>query len=79
MKKLLTIMTLMTARIPRIKGTTAYYYEDDYGNTWANCENLYDLPDYKATDNDDSGITVFFAPKAEKLTAMEKEYTGRLE
>lgn len=25
-----------------------YYYEDDYGNTWAKCENLYDLPDYKA-------------------------------
>lgn len=55
-----------------------YYYEDDYGNTWAKCENLYDLPDYKATDNDDSGITVFFAPKAEKLTAMEKEYTEAL-
>lgn len=51
---------------------------DDYGNTWAKCENLYDLPDYKATDNDDSGITVFFAPKAEKLTAMEKEYTEAL-
>ena len=55
-----------------------YYYEDDYGNTWAKCENLYDLPDYKATDNDDSGITVFFAPKAERLTAMEKEYTEAL-
>lgn len=55
-----------------------YYYEDDYGNTWAKCENLYDLPGYKATDNDDSGITVFFAPKAEKLTAMEKEYTETL-
>lgn len=55
-----------------------YYYEDYYGNTWAKCENLYDLPDYKATDNDDSGITVFFAPKAEKLTAMEKEYTEAL-
>ena len=55
-----------------------YYYEDDYGNTWAKCENLYDLPDYKATDNDDSGITVFFAPKAEKLSAMEKEYTEAL-
>lgn len=55
-----------------------YYYEDDYGNAWAKCENLYDLPDYKATDNDDSGITVFFAPKAEKLTAMEKEYTEAL-
>lgn len=54
-----------------------YYYEDDYGNTWAKCENLYDLPDYKATDNDDSGITVFFAPKAEKLTAMERN-TPRL-
>lgn len=54
------------------------HYEDDYGNTWAKCENLYDLPDYKATDNDDSGITVFFAPKAEKLTAMEKEYTEAL-
>lgn len=54
------------------------FYEDDYGNTWAKCENLYDLPDYKATDNDDSGITVFFAPKAEKLTAMEKEYTEAL-
>lgn len=51
---------------------------DDYGNTWAKCENLSDLPDYKATDNDDSGITVFFAPKAEKLTAMEKEYTEAL-
>lgn len=55
-----------------------YYYENDYGNTWVKCENLYDLPDYKATDNDDSGITVFFAPKAEKLTAMEKEYTEAL-
>lgn len=55
-----------------------YYYEDDYGNAWARCENLYDLPDYKATDNDDSGITVFFAPKAEKLVAMEKEYTEAL-
>ena len=55
-----------------------YYYEDDYGNAWASCENLYDLPDYKATDNDDSGITVFFAPKSEKLTAMEKEYTEAL-
>lgn len=55
-----------------------YYYEDDYGNAWAKCENLYDLPGYKATDNDDSGITVFFAPKAEKLTAMEKEYTEAL-
>ena len=44
----------------------------------AKCENLYDLPDYKATDNDDSGITVFFAPKAERLTAMEKEYTEAL-
>ena len=55
-----------------------YYYEDDYGNAWAKCENLYELPDYKATDNDDSGITVFFAPKAEKLTAMEKEYTEAL-
>lgn len=55
-----------------------YYYEDDYGNAWAKCENIYDLPDYKATDNDDSGITVFFAPKAEKLTAMEKEYTEAL-
>lgn len=54
------------------------FYEDDYGNTWAKCENLYDLPDYKATDNDDSGITVFFAPKAEKLTAMEKEFTEAL-
>lgn len=54
------------------------FYEDDYGNAWAKCENLYDLPDYKATDNDDSGITVFFAPKAEKLTAMEKEYTEAL-
>lgn len=47
------------------------YYIDD-GNEY------YDLPDYKATDNDDSGITVFFAPKAEKLTAMEKEYTEAL-
>lgn len=55
-----------------------YYFVDDYGNAWENCENLYDLPDYKATDNDDSGITVFFAPKAEKLTAMEKEYTEAL-
>ena len=55
-----------------------YFYQDDYGNVWAKCENLYDLPDYKATDNDDSGITVFFAPKAEKLTAMEKEYTEAL-
>lgn len=54
------------------------FYEDDYGNTWAKCENLYDLSDYKAIDNDDSGITVFFAPKAEKLTAMEKEYTEAL-
>ena len=54
------------------------FYEDDYGNAWAKCENIYDLPDYKATDNDDSGITVFFAPKAEKLTAMEKEYTEAL-
>lgn len=55
-----------------------YYYEDDYGNAWAKCENLYDLSDYKATDNDDTGITVFFAPKAERLTAMEKEYTEAL-
>lgn len=55
-----------------------YYFVDDYRNAWENCENLYDLPDYKATDNDDSGITVFFAPKAEKLTAMEKEYTEAL-
>lgn len=54
------------------------FYEDDYGNAWAKCENLYDLSDYKAIDNDDSGITVFFAPKAEKLTAMEKEYTEAL-
>ncbi len=54
------------------------FYEDDYGNAWAKCENLYDLSDYKATDNDDTGITVFFAPKAEKLTAMEKEYTEAL-
>lgn len=55
-----------------------YYYEDDYGNAWAKCENLYDLSDYKATDNDDTGITVFFAPKAERLTVMEKEYTEAL-
>lgn len=54
------------------------FYEDDYGNAWAKCENLYDLSDYKAIDNDDSGITVFFAPKSEKLTAMEKEYTEAL-
>lgn len=54
------------------------FYEDDYGNAWAKCENLYDLSDYKATDNDDTGITVFFAPKAERLTAMEKEYTEAL-
>lgn len=54
------------------------YYEDDYGNAWAKCENLYDLSDYKATDNDDTGITVFFAPKAERLTVMEKEYTEAL-
>lgn len=51
---------------------------DDYGNAWAKCENLYDLSDYKATDNDDTGITVFFAPKAERLTVMEKEYTEAL-
>lgn len=54
------------------------FYEDDYGNDWADCENLYDLDEYKATDNDDSGITVFFAPKAEKLTAMEKDYAEAL-
>lgn len=54
------------------------YYEDGYGNAWEKCENLYDLPDYEATDNDDTGITVFFAPKAERLTAMEKEYTEAL-
>lgn len=54
---------------------TIYY---DYGNAWAKCENLYDPSDYKATDNDDTGITVFFAPKAERLTVMEKEYTEAL-
>lgn len=54
------------------------FYEDDYGNAWAKCENLYDLPDYKATDNDDTGITVFFAPKAEKLTALEQHYAKAL-
>ena len=54
------------------------FYEDDYGNAWAKCENLYDLSDYKATDNDDTGITVFFAPKAEKLTALEQHYAKAL-
>lgn len=54
------------------------YYEDDYGNAWAECERLYDLPEYKATDNDDSGITVFFAPKTEKLTALEQHYAKAL-
>lgn len=54
------------------------FYEDDYGNAWAKCENLYDLSDYKATDNDDSGITVFFAPKTEKLTALEQHYAKAL-
>lgn len=60
-----------------------YFY--NYGNydpiAFYNVDSRYNVIkglDYKATDNDDSGITVFFAPKAEKLTAMEKEYTEAL-
>ena len=77
MKKLVTIMTLMTA-MNTMTMTTAYIIMRTITETHGqNVKNLYDLPDYKATDNDDSGITVFFAPKAEKLTAMEKN-TPRL-
>lgn len=52
----------------------AYVFFDDYGNAWHSSVPIIYQDDYKAENNDDGGITVFMAPKTEKIAAMQDNY-----